>query len=100
MKGQIKTTTWPEFPEFSGQNFRNPQWQTEAGPSRRNSPISGAGRSLLHEKPSICAVAPASRISPFLLSPNRVHPPSGGEPATTNIITRDHYETIFITHIH
>ena len=25
MQGQIRTTTWPEFPEFVGQNFRNPQ---------------------------------------------------------------------------
>ena len=24
MKGQIRTMTWPEFPEFTGQNFRNP----------------------------------------------------------------------------
>ena len=59
-EAQIRTTTWPESPEFSGQNFRNPQLAVTpiCGPSLAH-PVAGL-------KTAIRAVVPQQSRRPII----------------------------------
>ena len=66
-------TTWPEFPEFPGQNLRNLQFEAIGGPVARAAKLSGATRAI---RPDACyrrgsqqeGAVPWAFRSPLLLS--------------------------------